>query len=221
MAHQLTVTPALADYISGNSAGEDEILARLREMTAELPAGAAMQITAAEGQLLTLLARLTRARLIVEVGTYTGYSALCFARAVRPDGRVITCDITERWVDLGRPYWQSAGVADRIDVRIGNGADTLAALIDELGPGSVDLVFIDADKSGYSKYFEHALTLVHDNGLIVVDNTLYFGQVADPSTGDPDTLAIREFNAALRDDDRVEFCLLPVADGISLVRRRD
>ncbi|MER5627780.1 class I SAM-dependent methyltransferase [Streptosporangium sp. NPDC002544] len=202
------------------SSREDEILRSLREETAALPAGRAMQVTAEEGQLLALLARLTCARTVLEVGTFTGYSTLCLARAVAPGGRVITCDITERWPRFGMPHWHRAGVLDRIDLRIGDASDTLAALLLDEGPGSVDFVFIDADKPNYPKYYEAGLALLKDNGLIVVDNTLFFGKVTDPAAQDADTDAIRRFNALLLEDRRVDISLLPMADGITLVRKK-
>jgi O-methyltransferase len=215
MATQVSLTESLTGYIRDVSLREDPVLAELRAVTAELPAGAAQQVAPEEGQLLGLLARLVRASTVVEVGTFTGYSTLCLARAVGAGGRVITCDITPRWVDIGRPFWVRAGVADRIDVRIGPATQTLAAIT----PGSVDLVFVDADKGNYARYFEAALELVRDDGLVVVDNTLFFGRVVDPDAQDPDTVAIRAFNAALAADDRVDIVLLPMADGVTLVRR--
>ncbi|GAA0851865.1 O-methyltransferase [Streptosporangium amethystogenes subsp. fukuiense] len=220
MAGQLQITSELSDYVHEMSSREDEILRSLREETAALPAGRAMQVMAEEGQLLGLLARLTSARTVLEVGTFTGYSTLCLARAVAPGGRVITCDITERWPRFGAPYWRRAGVFDLIDLRIGDASDTLAALLVDEGPGSVDLVFIDADKPNYPKYYEAGLALLKDNGLIVVDNTLFFGKVADPAAQDADTDAIRGFNALLREDRRVDISLLPMADGITLVRKK-
>lgn len=183
--------------------------------------GRAMQVMAEEGQLLGLLAGLTGARSVVDVGTFTGYSALCLARALPPGGRLVTCDVTDRWAGIARDAWTRAGVADRITERIGPAADTLADLLATDGPGHVDLVFLDADKTGYRDYYELALLLLRDGGLVVVDNTLYFGRVADPSISDPDTEAIRSFNAALRDDPRVDLSLLPMADGITLARKRD
>ncbi|MEV0618495.1 class I SAM-dependent methyltransferase [Nonomuraea sp. NPDC050404] len=219
MAGQLQITEELSDYVRTVSLREDEILRSLREQTAALPMGTAMQVMAEEGQLLALLARLIGARTIVEVGTFTGYGTLCLARAVAPGGRVITCDIAERWPLIGVPFWREAGVLDRIDSRIGDAADVLATLLLEEGPGSADFVFIDADKPGYPKYYEAALTLLRENGLIVVDNTLFLGRVADPAAGDADTEAIRAFNAMLGEDRRVEVSLLPVADGITLVRK--
>ncbi|GAA0988602.1 O-methyltransferase [Acrocarpospora macrocephala] len=221
MAGQLHITSVLSDYARTVSLREDEILRSLREATAALPMGRAMQVMAEEGQLLALLVRLTSARTVLEVGTFTGYSTLCLARAVAPGGRVITCDITDRWHSVGVPYWRRAGVFDRIDSRIGDASDTLATLLYEEGPGSVDFVFIDADKPGYPKYYEAALALVRENGLIVVDNTLYLGKVADPAAQDADTEAIRAFNAMLLEDLRVDVSLLPMADGITLVRKKE
>ncbi|WP_367127540.1 O-methyltransferase [Saccharothrix sp. HUAS TT1] len=220
MANQVAVTRELDDYIRAVSLREGDVLRALREETALLPAGSAMQVTPEEGQLLHLLAGLAGAGSVVEVGTFTGYATLCLARAVGPGGRVITCDITERWPGVGRPYWERAGVADRIDLRVGPAAGTLAALREEHGAGWVDLVFIDADKAGYAAYFEAAVDLVRDGGLIVVDNTLFFGRVVDPEARDADTVAIRAFNAALLTDPRVDLSLLPAADGITLARRR-
>lgn len=216
MATQVAVTSVVSEYVRAVSVREDGVLRELREVTAELPAGAALQVSPEEGQLLGLLAGICRARTVVEVGTYTGYASLCLARAVGPGGRVITCDVTARWPDIGRPYWERAGVAERIDLRIGPAADTLQQIAD----GSVDLVFIDADKTSYEQYFERALALIHDDGLIVVDNTLYFGRVVDDDARDADTEAIRAFNAARAVDGRVEIAMLPVADGITLIRRR-
>ncbi|MEO3861924.1 class I SAM-dependent methyltransferase [Acrocarpospora sp. B8E8] len=221
MAGQLHITSVLSDYARTVSLREDEILRSLREETAALPMGRAMQVMAEEGQLLALLVRLTSARTVLEVGTFTGYSTLCLARAVAPGGRVITCDITERWHSIGVPYWRRSGVLDRIDSRIGDASDTLATLLCEEGPGSVDFVFIDADKPAYPKYYEAALALVRENGLIVVDNTLFLGKVADPEAQDADTEAIRAFNAMLLEDLRVDVSLLPMADGITLVRKKE
>lgn len=220
MAEQLPASPELLAYVRDVSLRDDEILAGLRAETALLPAGRALQVLAEEGQLLALLVGLTGARTVLEIGTFTGYSTLCMARALPAGGRLITCDITSKWPDIGLAYWQRAGVADRIDVRIGDAAATLAELISGPGPGSVDFVFIDADKAAYRRYYEDALVLVRPGGLIVVDNTLFFGRVIDPAAQDPDTAAIRDLNLALRDDDRVDICLLAMADGITLARKR-
>ncbi|WP_269858083.1 O-methyltransferase [Streptomyces sp. RPT161] len=220
MANQLGLPAGLSEYIRKSSLREDEVLRQLRETTSELPAGSALQVMPEEGQLLTLLAGLTPARRILEIGTYTGYSTLCLARALAPGGRLVTCDITERWPQIGAEYWTKAGVDGRIDLRVGDATDTLKSLVADEGPGTFDFVFIDADKQRYPGYYELALTLVGDHGLIVVDNTLFFGKVVDPDAQDPDTTAIRAFNTLVRDDPRVEMSLVPMADGITLIRKK-
>jgi O-methyltransferase len=220
VANQQQISGELPAYVRAMSLREDDILRELREKTAAYPAGSAMQVMAEEGQLLALLVGLSGGGNVLELGTYTGYSALCMARALAPGGQLITCDITDRWPRIAEPFWRRAGVADRIDVRIGDAAATMAHLVTERGPASFDLVFIDADKQNYAKYYEAALTLISDSGLIVVDNTLYFGRVVESAATDPDTVAIREFNAALRDDPRVDISLLPMADGITLIRKK-
>ncbi|MFC7531617.1 class I SAM-dependent methyltransferase [Actinoplanes sp. GCM10030250] len=220
MAGQIATTPTLLDYIRSCSLREDEILAGLREETAGLPFAAALQLLPEEGQFLALLVGITGARQVLDIGTFTGYSTLAMARALPPRGRVVTMDIAAKWPGIGEPYWERAGVRDRIDVRIGDARDTLAALLAEDGPGSFDLAFIDADKAGYPAYYAAALRLIRPGGLIVLDNTLFFGRVVDPDAQDTDTVAIRELNAALRDDPRVDLTLLPFADGVTLLRKR-
>ncbi|MCX4723194.1 O-methyltransferase [Streptomyces sp. NPDC090052] len=220
MAQQILSGPELLDYVRGVSLRDDDILAALRAETAELPAGQAMQVMAEEGQLLALLVGLTGARTVLEIGTFTGYSTLCMARALPAGGQVITCDILDKWPEIGAGYWKQAGVQDRIDLRVGNAVDTLADLTAERGPESVDFVFIDADKANYPAYYEASLALLKPGGLIVVDNTLFFGRVIDPAAQDADTLAVRELNAFLHGDDRVEMSLLVMADGITLVRKK-
>ncbi|MGO1056319.1 O-methyltransferase [Crossiella sp. CA198] len=221
MATQIEASTEILEYVRAVSSREDDILRELREETSALPGGGAMQVLAEEGQLLGLLARLTGAREVLEIGTFTGYSTLCLARALPPGGRVVTLDITDRWPNFGAAYWRRAGVDDRIELRVGPAVDTLAGLLAERGPGTVDLVFIDADKASYVRYYEAALALVRPGGLILVDNTLFFGRVLDPAAQDPDTVAIRELNELLRDDERVDISLLPVADGLTLARKRD
>ncbi|MGW1056265.1 O-methyltransferase [Streptomyces sp. NPDC002521] len=221
MASQLDTGPDLLSYVRKVSLRDDPVLRELREDTAPLPGGRVMQVMAEEGQFLALLVGLVGARNVLEIGTYTGYSALCMARALPPGGRLVTCDITEKWPDIGRPYWERAGVADRIDVRIGPALDTLASLAaGEPGLGGFDLAFVDADKANYVAYYEAALDLVRPGGLIVADNTLFFGRVIDADAQDPDTRAVRELNELLHGDARVEIALLPFADGITLVRKR-
>lgn len=219
MADQITATPEILDYVRQVSLRDDPILAELRELTATLP-GSAMQIMAEEGQLLELLVKLSGATSVLEIGTFTGYSTLCLARALPPGGTVVTCDISERWPAIAIDYWARAGVADRIDLRIDDARKTLADLTDERGSDSVDFVFIDADKANYGAYYEAALTLVRSGGLIVLDNTLFFGRVADPAVEDSDTVAIRTLNASLRDDPRVDISLLTMADGITIARKK-
>lgn len=216
MAQHVAVTAELLDYVRRISLREDDVLRELREVTAGLPAGPALQVLAEEGQLLGLLVALTGARTVLEIGTYTGYSTLCMARALAPGGSVITCDVTERWPAIGRPYWVKAGVDDRIELRIGDARETLG----RLGPIRVDLAFIDADKTGYRDYYETVLPLIRPGGLIILDNTLFFGRVVDPAATDADTVAIRELNDFLHTDSRVDLSLLTMADGITLARKR-
>ncbi|MEU9123480.1 class I SAM-dependent methyltransferase [Streptomyces sp. NPDC048506] len=221
MADQTALSPALLDYARSVALRDDDLLRELHEMTAQLPGGRAMQIMPEEAQFLALLIRLVGARRVLEIGTFTGYSTLCMARALPADGRIVTCDISDKWPDVGAPFWQRAGVADRIDLRIGDAAETLAELREREGDGAFDLVFVDADKTGYPHYYEQALALVRPGGLVAIDNTLFFGWVADPAVDDPDTVAVRKLNDLLRDDERVDIALLTVADGITLARRRE
>lgn len=214
------MTPALLDYVRGTSLREDDILSELREETSGLPGGESLQVMAEEGQLLALLVRLVGARSVLEIGTFTGYSTLCMARALPPEGRITTCDITDRWAEIGAPHWKRAGVEDRIELRVGDAAETLSDLAGKRGPDSFDMVFIDADKKNYPLYYERSVPLVRAGGLIVVDNTLFSGRVADGDAQDPDTTAIRELNEALHGDERVDLSLIPMADGITLARKR-
>ncbi|HEY0447607.1 O-methyltransferase [Actinophytocola sp.] len=220
MANQLDVAGDLLAYVRQVSLRDDDVLRDLREITMELPAGEKLLVMAEEGQLLELLVGLCGARRVVDVGTFTGYSALCMARALPPDGTVVTCDISARWSTIAVEHWKRAEVADRIDFRIGAGKQILGDLLAEFGADSVDLVFIDADKTGYRDYYEGALRLVRPGGLVVIDNTLFFGRVIDPAAQDADTVAIRALNDLLRDDDRVDLALLPMGDGITLARKK-
>lgn len=219
MAEQLELSGALGSYVREMSLREDDVLRELRAETVLLPGGRSLQVMPEEGQFLGLLVRLLGARSVLELGTYTGYSTLCLARALPPGGRVITCDVTRRWPDIGAPFWQRAGVADRIELRVGPASSTMDCLL-EAG-AAFDLVFVDADKAGYPGYYERAMRLVRPGGLVVLDNTLYFGRVTDPADTDPDTVGVREVNELIRDDPSVDVSLLPVADGLTLVRRKD
>ncbi|MFE3866317.1 class I SAM-dependent methyltransferase [Streptomyces goshikiensis] len=220
MAHQTTATPDLLAYVRDISLRDDDLLRELRETTADLPGGTAMQVMAEEGQLLALLVGLTGARAVLEIGTFTGYSTLCMARALPADGVLVSCDIEKRWPSVGAGFWKRDGVDGRIDLRIGDAAGTLHALLAERGLESFDLVFIDADKANYVRYYETSLALVRTGGLIVVDNTLFFGRVADPAAVDPDTEGVRALNRLLCRDPRVELSMLVMADGITLARKR-
>lgn len=220
MANQIAAGPEILAYVREFSLREDEVLRELRRMTAELPGGEAMQVMAEEGQFLAFLIATTGVADVLEIGTFTGYSTLWMARALPPEGKMVTCDITDRWPEIGAEYWRRAGVSERIDVRVGAAVETLEKLLADGYADRFGLVFIDADKANYPQYYELALRLVRQGGLVVVDNTLFFGRVIDPLADDADTTGVREVNARIRDDRRIDVCMLPMADGITLVRRR-
>jgi predicted O-methyltransferase YrrM len=207
------------DYLIKNSLRDDPLLRRLRAETAKLTMGR-MQVSPEQGQLMGLLIELTRARNAIEIGTFTGYSALCVARALPPRGRLICCDVSEEWTKIARRYWREAGVAGKIELRLGPALATLDRLIAEGKAGSIDFAFIDADKANYKNYYARCLTLLRPGGLIAVDNVLWSGAVADPKDRTRDTMALRAFNAALKRDERVTLSLLPVGDGLTLARKR-
>ena len=215
----LTLSDALYDYLLSVSLREPPLLYRLREETAALP-HAVMQISPEQGQFMALLAELVGARRVLEVGTFTGYSALVVALALPADGRIITCDVDEEMTAIARRYWAEGGVADKIDLRLGPAVDTLDALLSDGGADTFDFAFVDADKENYDAYYERALALLRQGGLMVIDNVLWSGAVADPNQKDADTNAIRALNAKLHGDQRVSLSLLPVSDGITLARKR-
>lgn len=219
MRDQIDMTPQLLDYVRENSLRDDPILRDLREATAALPERI-MQILPEEAQLLGLLVRLTGARDVLEIGTFTGYSTLCLARALPPGGRVVTCDLSHEWTSIGRRHWDRAGLTDRIDLRLGDALHTLTGLIGTDGPESFDLAFIDAGKAQYPEYYEHALRLLRPGGLIILDNTLWSGRVTDPTVDDSDTRGIRAVNQTLHRDDRIDLAMLPMADGVTLALKR-
>jgi O-methyltransferase len=221
MADQTPLSPELLAYLRAESLREDELLQELREETATYPMGRVMQVMAEEGQLLGLLVKMTNARKVLEVGTFTGYSTLCMARALPPNGQLITCDITNRWPNIGMKYWQRASVANRIEVRVGDAAETLATLLVEKGSEFFDLAFIDADKANYRTYYEKALLLIRPGGLIIIDNTFLFGRVADVEDNSPEVVEIRELNSSLLRDSRIDLSTLPMADGITLALKRE
>jgi len=217
--HNIDLTDALYDYLLEVSLREPPLLARLREETKELPRSV-MQISPEQGQFMALLVELMGARRILEIGTFTGYSALVVALALPPDGRIVACDVDEDTTAIARRYWAEAGVADKIDLRLGPAVDTLDALLAGGGAGSFDFAFVDADKENYDAYYERGLALLRQDGLMVIDNVLWSGAVADPQRQDENTRALRALNAKLRDDQRVTLSLLPMGDGITLARKR-
>jgi len=216
----IQVDDRLYQYILDVSVREPEILHRLREETARLGGIARMQISPEQGQFMALLVELMGANRMLEVGTFTGYSTLACAMALPPDGKIVACDVSREWTDVGQKYWQEAGVAEKIDLRIGPAADTLQQLLNEGHGNAFDAMFIDADKANYGIYYELGLKLVRPGGLLMIDNVLWSGAVANPTEQDPDTQAIRELNRQLHTDNRVTLSLVPIADGLTLARRR-
>ncbi|MCF6524207.1 O-methyltransferase [Streptomyces sp. JJ36] len=211
------VNPALDAYLSSHCTPADALLRELAEETQRVAPGTTMQISQDEGVFLSLLVRLTGARQAVEVGTFTGYSALCIARALPAGGRLLACDVSEEWTAIARRYWERAGVSDRIDLRIAPALETLRALPAE---ETVDFAFIDADKTGYPEYYEELVTRLRPGGVLALDNTLQAGRVVDPADDDPSVVAIRRVNDAVVADARVESVLLPVRDGVTVIRKR-
>lgn len=210
---------AVEQYVTGLITRETPLHARLRAETAALPE-ARMQIGADQGALLALLARLIGARHALEIGTFTGLSALAVAAALPADGRLVACDVNEEWTAIARRYWAEAGVAGRIELRLAPALDTLGQLLRERGEGSFDFAFIDADKSAYDAYYEACLRLVRPGGLIALDNMLWHGSVADANDHEVTTEILRALSLKIRDDPRVESCLLTVGDGVMVAVRR-
>jgi predicted O-methyltransferase YrrM len=211
--------PRIGSWIRDHSLREPPVLARLRELTAGL-LDASMQIAPEQGQLMALLVRLIGARRILEIGCFTGYSALWMAAAMPEGGRLITLDVNREWVEIGRRFWREAGVEERIEARLGLAIESLDALLAEGAAESFDLVFIDADKKSYELYYERALALTRPGGLILLDNMLWGGTVADPANDDHQTRVLRALTDRLREDQRVEVSLLPIADGLALAHKR-
>jgi predicted O-methyltransferase YrrM len=220
MARQtLGMSDPLYDYLLSVSLREPDILRRCREETAEM-AMSTKQISPDEGQLLALLTRLSGARRTIEVGVFTGYSAMCVALAMPEDGRIIACDIDEDWTAVARRYWQEAGIAHKIDLRLAPAGETLDDLIEAGLANHFDMAFIDADKSNYGLYYEQCMILVRPGGLILVDNVLWYGRVVDETFQDADTAAIRAINKMIYADKRVEICMVPIGDGLTLAYKR-
>ncbi|MFD8578815.1 DUF2218 domain-containing protein [Streptomyces virginiae] len=210
--------PLVDEYLLSHHTPADEVLGDLAAATREATAGAAnMQVSSDEGALLTMLTRLTGARFAVEVGVFTGYSTLCIARGLAAGGRLLACDISEEWTAIGRPYWERAGVDDRIDLRIAPALDTLRALDAE---PVIDIAFIDADKAAYPAYYEEIVRRLRPGGLVVLDNVFLGGRVLDPAYREEHHLAMRRLNDLITGDDRVDSVMLPVRDGVTIARRR-
>jgi caffeoyl-CoA O-methyltransferase len=213
-----TLSDQLHQYLLSVSPPEPAVLSRLRAETARDPKHT-MQIAPEQGMLFQLLIRLTGARKTLEIGVFTGYSSLAVALALPEDGKVIACDVSKEWTDIGRRYWNEAGVAHKIDLRLGPAVDTLDAMIADGREGEFDFAFIDADKQNYGAYFDRCLGLLRRGGLIAVDNVLWSGKVADPATDDHDAKVIHAFNKRLRNDPRVTSCMIPIADGVTLAMK--
>jgi caffeoyl-CoA O-methyltransferase len=211
------LSPEVGDYLVAHGTPPDEVQRGLIAATADLGAISMMQISPEQGAFMTMLTRLVGARSAVEVGTFTGYSALCIARGLPGDGHLLCCDVSEEWTSVGRPFWERAGVADRIELRIGPAVDTLRALPAE---ESIDLAFVDADKPNYPAYYEELLARLRPNGVILVDNVLWGGSVVTADENDENRVAIRAFNDMVAADDRVDTVMLPLGDGLTLLRKR-
>ena len=206
-------------YLLTTSIREPEVARRLREETQQLE-NAQMQIGPDQGQFMQLLVQVLRAQKTLEVGVFTGYSALWVALGLPDNGKIIACDISEEYTAVGRRYWKQAGVDKKIDLRLGPALETLDELLKTGEAGTFDFAFIDADKSNYENYYERALQLLCGGGLIAIDNTIWSGKVADPSAQDVDTLAIRRLNGKLLHDERVTLSMLTVGDGLTLAMKR-
>jgi caffeoyl-CoA O-methyltransferase len=218
-AKSFLLTPDLANYLVEHGTPPDAVQLALIDETAALGAVAGMQIAPEQGAFLTLLTRLLGVRSAVEVGTFTGYSSLCIARGLAEGGKLLCCDVSEEWTAMARRAWEAAGVADRIELRIAPGADTLRALPET---ETIDLAFVDADKPGYATYFEEIVKRLRPNGVLLVDNVLWGGNVVKPAADadDDNTKAIKAFNDMVAADDRVEVVMLPIADGLTLCRKK-
>jgi len=218
-ARSLNLTPELRDYLLSVGVREDPRHVALREETAAL-SEARMQISPEQGALMAMLVRLTGARRILEVGTFTGYSALAMALALPADGHVTCCDVSEEWTAVARRHWDAAGVGDRITLHLGPALDTLDRLLSAGGSDRYDMAFVDADKENLPNYHERCLQLVRRGGAVLYDNVLWGGSVVDPDDQEPSTQAIRQLNAQIHADERVDVVLVPIGDGLTIARRR-
>jgi predicted O-methyltransferase YrrM len=213
------ISKAVRQYVAAHSTRPDALLEELRAVTDREPMGR-MQIGAEQGAFLSLLVELVGVRRAIEIGTFTGYSAICVARALQPGGTLIACDVSEQWTSTAREYWRRAGVADRIELRLAPALDTLEGLLRDGGAGSFDFAFIDADKENYDAYYERCLALLRPHGLIVVDNVLWSGAVAGTRDKASSTVALRALNDKLVGDARVNVSMVPIGDGMTLALKK-
>lgn len=219
MLHRLQMTPELLSYVEQMSIQETEVLKRVRETTAVHPM-AEMQIPPEQGRLLYFFVKMLNVERALEVGVFTGYSALWTAMALSESGTLVACDVSEEWSQIAQDFWQEAGISDRIDFRLGPAMNTLQGLIDAGQSNTFDLAFLDADKASYGGYYELLVELIRPGGVIMVDNVLREGEILDPSITEPGTIAVGALNKRIRDDDRVVHAMLPMADGLTLVTKR-
>ncbi|MEO6829972.1 MAG: class I SAM-dependent methyltransferase [Acidobacteriaceae bacterium] len=218
MGKRTLVPDAVEQYVFEITASGSATEQRLREETARLP-DSGMQIGPDQAAFMAILVRLTGARKALEIGTFTGYSAMAVAAALPDGGKLICCDTSEEWTSIARRYWQQAGLERKIELRLGQALETLDGLLNQGAAGSFDFVFIDADKPNYGAYYERSLQLVRAGGLVLLDNVLWKGEVADPDTEDETARLMRSLNRKIRDDHRVEACLLTIGDGIMMARK--
>jgi predicted O-methyltransferase YrrM len=209
----------LNEYLRAHGVREPDILRRLREETAALPQHD-MQIAPEQGAFMALLVEILDARRCIELGTFTGYSSLVVALAMPSDGRIVCCDVSEEWTSIARRYWAEAGVGDRVDLRLGPALETLDELLAGGAAGTFDFAFVDASKREYPDYHERIVRLLRQGGLVVYDNVFWAGEILDESKTDPDTLGVRRLNDRLAQDERVTISMIPVADGLTLARKR-
>jgi len=218
-AKTILMDDQLLEYLRKNSLREPDVLRELREETQKLP-NSGMQISPEQGQLMSILVKLINARKIVEIGTFTGYSSTVMALAMPEDSQLIAFDISEEYTRTARVFWKKAGVDQQVKLILGDAKESLKHFLESGGEASVDLAFIDADKTSYIEYYEYCLQLIRPGGLILVDNVLWGGQVAEVSNQDKDTEALRVFNLRLSDDQRVDLCMVPIGDGLTIARKR-